>query len=409
MAFLLLLLALWYWNHKMRYRTGLYVICFYLFSSMMSILFYFQPLANLNGQISFWPFFYWFLVFVLTLLPLYQFDTSKIRVFKYNLSKLNNIIKWGALLSIFPLIEQIAYIPSLVFGHGVDLGESLVDMHNDGGVLNQLSFIGRNLLRVNIAIYDLAYIVLFVNLLQDKVDRKTIMSVLIILLTRNLTGILQGHRSSLIDVGIRTILIIVLLYPSINKEKKRLLNKIGFCIFGFAGVIFGVITIGRQMYYSVMYGEDFTMIYFLSRYAGEGLVNFNQFLPLMKNTIGGGLTCWPIVEFLGLNPPDIYNNFWNQIEKIQGIPQNIFYTYIGSFVQDFGFLMTPFVLVIPVLIVKNVTYVRSRVMPVSKLYIYVMYVSSLLNGVTSFSYCGENMKFLLWSIIIYIYLRISRM
>ena len=411
---LLITSAGFYYRRKTHFKIALYAILMYSFSSIMSIVFYFQPLAHYNGQlngnISFLPLIYWLTLFSITLIPLFQFDQSEVQSFKYNPKILNIIAVVGFGVSVVPFFEQLLLAPALIGGGAVeDLGESMVDLH-DNPTLDNMSFLGRNGLRFNVAIYDLSFIMLFVQLLQKKKNLKIIFFLLFIIITRNLTGIISGHRSAAIEVVMKVLLITLIAYPLIGTGEKKVVHKMIGWTFGIIGVIFAIITIGRQMLYSATRSEDFTMVYFLSWYAGEGLVNFNQFLPLMKHTADGQFTCWYFLHILGQNPPELTHDYmYGKMTTLQGIPQNIFYTYIGNVVQDFGFIIAAILLSILALIFKGATRVKGRVMPISTLYLLVFYSTVILQGVTSYPYCADHGKFVIWNIYIYILLRLFRM
>lgn len=411
---ILAILAFAFYKRDTRYKTSFYATCIYGFSSIMSIVFYFQPLAHTNGQfngeLSIPPLIYWITIYIITLIPLLQFDGSNIRDFKYNPKILNKIAFFGFVVSIAPFFEQIMIAPELMGGGAVeDLGESMGDLH-DNATLDNLSFLGRNGLRLNIAIYDLSFIILFLQFLRKKKNKMVIFFLFVIIVTRNLTGIIAGHRSAAIEVVMKIILISLIAYPLIDDVQKKAIRKFMGWTFGVVGVVFVIITVGRQMLYSAIKSSDFTMAYYLSWYAGEGLINFNQFLPIMKNTADGQLTCWYFLDLLGQNPPKLtYEYMYGKMTSLQGIPQNIFYTYIGNFVQDFGFLTTAFLLPIISLLFKGATKVRGAVMPISTLYLFIFYTSIILQGVTSYCYCGDHGKFVIWNILIFVLLKICKM
>lgn len=406
-------IGLAYFRKKTQYKVALYAIALYTFSSIMSIVFYFQPLAQsngqLNGNIALWPVFYWITFFLISLLPVFQFDNSKVVKFKYNDELLKKIAIFGFFVSIIPFVEQLLSIPSLIGGGNVDLGESMVDLH-DNATLDNMSFLGRNGLRLNIAIYDLSFIILFIQFLKEKKDKIVIFCLFFIIITRNLTGILAGHRSAAIEVVMKVILVSIIAYPLIGTLQKRAIKRFIGYSFSVVAVVFMIITIGRQMLYSVTKSEDFTLTYFLSWYAGEGLVNFNQYLPLMKNTTDGEYTCWTLLQILGQNPHEIDPDYmYGHLTSVQGIPQNIFYTYIGNFIQDFGFVLTGILLTVFSFIFKFATYNRGKVMPVSRLFLLIFYTSIILQGVTSFCYNGDHGKFIIWSLLVYFFLRVTKM
>ena len=100
---------------------------------------------------------------------------------------------------------------------------------------------------------------------------------------------------------------------------------------------------------------------------------------------------------------------YGYLESFTGIPQNIFYTYIGSFVHDFGFLIGALLLMMMSLFFSLLMREYSSVMPISKLFLVVFYASIILEGVTSFPYCGEGGKFFIWSFVVYFVLRLLKM
>lgn len=414
MTFILIAIGYQYYRRHTCFKVALYAISLYAFSSVMSIVFYFQPLAHsngqLNGNISFFPSIYWLTLFLITLVPLFQFDHSKVRSFKYNPKILDAIAVLGFLVSIIPFFEQILLAPAIMGGVALeDIGDTMVSLHDDA-TLDNMSFLGRNGLRLNIAIYDLSFVILFVQFLQKKKSYKILLCCFVIIATRNLTGLIAGHRSAAIEVVMKLILIAIIAYPLIGDVEKKTIRKFMGWAFGIVGVVFAIITIGRQMFYSATRSEDFTLTYFLSWYAGEGLVNFSQFLPLMKHTAGGQFTCWYFLYMLGQNPPEMTPDYmYGKMTALQGIPQNIFYTYIGNVVQDFGFIIAAILLSILALIFKSATREKGMVMKVSTLFLLIFYSSVILQGVTSYCYNGDHGKFLIWNILVYFFLRIVKM
>ena len=403
-----------YYKRETHFKTALYAISLYTFSSIMSIVFYFQPLTQsnnqLNGNITLWPVLYWTSLFLISLMPLFQFDNSKIVKFTYKSNLLDKIVILGIIVSIIPFLEQLLLIPEILGGGNLDaLGENMVDLHDESSLEN-MSVLGRNGLRFNVAIYDLSFIILFIQFLKEKKNKLIIFGLFFIIITRNLTGIIAGHRSAAIEVIMKVLLVAIIAYPLIGSKEKKVIKNFMIWSFSIVGAVFMVITIGRQMLYSVTKSEDFTMTYFLSWYAGEGLINFNQFLPLMKNTTNGEYTCWTLLQLLGESPHELdYDYMYGKLTRIQGIPQNIFYTYIGNFVQDFGFFFAAIIISISSSAVRAITKVRGSVMKISTLFFIFSWASIILRGVTSFCYNGSNGKFAILTIIIYFFLRVTKM
>lgn len=409
-TFLLSLLGYFYYRMRTRFKVGLFAILLFCFSSIMSIVYYFQPLSNLNGNITWWPLFYWFAFFVITLIPLIQFDKSNVCKVTYNLSILNNIVKVGFYLSIIPFVEQFLQIPMLLSQmNSGGLGDVMVAAH-DTGSLDNLSFISRNLLRVNIAIYDLCFLILLVHFMQPRKNTKMIFYLIVILLTRNLTGLIAGHRAAALELIFKMFIIALIATPLIGIKARKTMWKSIVWVFAGTFFVFAIITVGRAAFYGETKGDDFTLVYFLSWYAGEGLVNFNQFLPLMRHTTDGEICFWTILDLLGQQPHELtYEYYYGPLVKLQGIPQNIFYTYIGNFVQDLGFFGAGVWLVVMSASMTIITKIRGTVVPISKLFLVVFYANIIVRGVTSYCYDGEHGKFIFLSFILYIYLKAKKM
>lgn len=139
---------------------------------------------------------------------------------------------------------------------------------------------------------------------------------------------------------------------------------------------------------------------------GEQFLLFNEYLPSMKETIGGEITCWYFLDILGLNPHELSRDYYYiTLTRLQGIQQNVFYSYIGNFVQDFGFIITAVILPFISMVFAKLTKVRGNKIPLSTLYIFVFYTSIILQGVTSFCYNGTHGKFIIFSFIIYLILK----
>lgn len=214
----LIMMLLWRYTLHTRFKTSMYAIGMYTFSSLMGIIFYFQPLSLLNGHIQWWPMFYWIAIFWVTLIPLFQFDRSKVTEFRYDENILAKIALLGFIISIEPFFEQLLISHSLVTGG--DLGETMVELHDESS-LDNMSFVGRNMLRLNIAVYDLSFIILFIQFLKPNKNKKVMFYLLFIILTRNLTGILAGHRSAAIEVVMKVLLIVLIVSPLISEQERK--------------------------------------------------------------------------------------------------------------------------------------------------------------------------------------------
>lgn len=412
-CFVFLILTIHSYFRKSNFKISTYIFSIYTLSSIMSIVFYHQPYAqanDLNGEITLWPFIYWITIFVLFCIPIHRFDSSNIICIKSDFYTLKKIAKFGFYISIIPFLEQVIQIPGIIqSASSGDLAEAMLVLH-DEGTMDSLSFISRNLLRINIALYDLSFLIILVFLINGINDKKIYFYLFLVILTRNITGLMLGSRGALIEVILKLILITFIAYPIISNHQKKILKKIlagGFIAFG---GIFLAITIGRSLTYQNTKSLDFTLTYFMSRYMGEGLINFNQYLPMMKETTNGEITFWSIQQILGMEPNELTADYYyGKLTSLQGIPQNIFYTFIGNFVQDFGFVLAfIWLLIVSIFFTKIISIQRNQIR-LSSLYMLFFYASIILNGVTSYLYNGQHGKFVIFHFFVYFFLRLKKM
>ncbi|MBQ4406386.1 MAG: oligosaccharide repeat unit polymerase [Bacteroidales bacterium] len=405
----LLSMTIWYYKKKTFFKIGLLVLGIYTFSALMSIIFYVQPASVflLNGKITFWPCLYWLVVFYFTFIPISKFDRLSFRTINYNINLIRIFMYIGVLVSIIPFFEQIVIISRIGGGIGSNFATGLAELHDDEDALSVISPLSRFLLKINTSVNDFAYIVFLVAILQPKIDQKIILSALFIIATRSLMGVVSGHRTGFVEVILKFCVIACIVWPIISNDRKKILKKIGFIVLCFFGMFFIVITVGRHTYYSEDH-SNFTLLYFLSRYLGEGFVNFSQYLPYMKNTTDGYFCLWSEQWLLGMNPPEYTWEYSRGfLTSHQGIPQRIFYTYIGNFVQDFGFIFSFVILTTLPIVIGNCIKTNSYSIDISFLYLFIsVYITIMVYGFTSYKFVTSHSKYLLYDIVFYIVLRI---
>lgn len=406
---LLMCFCIWSYRQGNMFKTTATVVGIYSLSSIASIVYYCQPYSALllNGRISWLPFIYWMVLFMICLIPLIQFDKVHVDTVK-SLTALDGVAKFGFWISIIPLIEQVLIGYRLLFGTS-GLEEAIMAAYEDA-TLDQLSVISRNLLRINIGLYDLSFLILFTYFIRPVKNRNILIYALVIIMTRNVTGLMMASRGAMVDMGLRMVLMYVISFPFLSIEAKKLINKCMLICIVIFGAIFASISIGRQVSYSENVNEGFTMTYFLSRYMGESLINFNQYLPLMKETTGGEICFWSVLDYLGFEPHELTKDyFYGVLSSKQNIPQNVFYTYIGNFVQDLGFIGAFIWLSFVAIFFKAITQIKGSAVSLSVLFAFSFYATMMLNGVISFQYAGSHGKFVIWNIFIYIFLRMRRL
>lgn len=408
-AVLFLLSTYYYIRKKHTFQVGTLVLLIFSFSSVMSVTFYLTPLAayHVTKELAVWPLLFWGGAFYIFCFPIFKFDRLHITDIKYNISIINGIAIFGLIVSIWPFWEIFIQIPNLL-SHG-NFSEILSDLHDEDEKSIHMSFMGSFLYRIIWALYDLSFLLLLVIYKHPKKNKWAIAGVVMIILTRNISSILLSSRGQLLRTILQLLLIFIIAFPLLKIKAKRKIIKSGFVLLLIFGGMFTIITIARQMGYEEK-NEDFTMIYFLSRYIGEGLINFSQHIPNLKEPIGGNLCFWHIFQILGMDPPLITREyFYGYAESLTGIPQNIFYTFIGTYVMDIGFIGSITYIIASSFIIINLIKVKGTVIPISSLFVIFILATIIITGTSTYMLIGKNGQYYWLYLIIYLFLRWKKM
>jgi len=220
--------------------------------------------------------------------------------------------------------------------------------------------------------------------------------------------LILSSRGSILATIIYLIILYVLFLPFLSKYvKKRMLR--GMILFASISIILFVgITIIRSITYNEK-DSSFTLGMFLTRYAGEGFVNFSQFMDYIHNHTNGDYCFWIIKKFLGFEVPFVDRGYLvNNVGAHVGIPMMVFYTFIGFFVIDVGYagtMMTFFI--ISLLVTKGVN-CKNGVLPFHSLYLLFILSSTIANGTCLYRFTWTNSEQLLFMIIFYFFLKHNR-
>ena len=126
---------------------------------------------------------------MICLIPLIQFDKLHVGNVK-SLTTLDWIAKFGFWISIIPLIEQLFIGYRLLFGTG-GLEEAIMAAYEDA-TLDQLSIISRNLLRINIGLYDLSFLILLTYFIRPVKNKSLLIYYLTIIMNLNVNLLMMA-------------------------------------------------------------------------------------------------------------------------------------------------------------------------------------------------------------------------
>lgn len=386
--FVLMSLILYnYYKNKKDFHISKFVFSLYWISALCSIIFVLHPNydRNLISEIQFWPYIYWIILFGITCYPIIKYDKLGINKLKFNIKTINFICTCGLFISIEPFCESFLSI-SRLYGSSMSY-IAIDDAHEEFNTI-ELSTIGYYLMAVVTRLELICTFSLIPLIISPGRKKIAIAGAVLVILTANMNGLACASRNSLLKTGLNLILVYLISYPWMTKQIFKQIRRYAMIVGTVILLLFSVITIARQFVSSEI-NEDNTMLFFLSQYAGEGVVNLNGNLPNLKKHSDGDFCFYAINDFLGKKRVDEDAvTHWAQISYELGAPMRIFYTYIGFFIIDLGFVGAfVFLTLLSIFITKNIKE-RNGEMNLSNLLIFFSYSLIIVNGICLYYYGG---------------------
>ena len=341
-------LALLIWHickHRTFGLTGI-IISAYCISSLASFIFYSNTPTFIGERFSWMSFVYLFITNLICIWPLtrYSKSLSSIRV---NLGGENKLLYIFLIVCIPIVIEAFFEMLFISVGTNSSRLGMIYDSEVDT-VGNQLSFIGRKTCAI-IRMLQYAWpILFFVCLLKRGKYIKLAFIPAIAIMVRVLEGYAAAARFVIVVAVMQVLITYFFFRPSLNIFIKRRIDISLLSIGGLLVLFLSYITISR---FSDMNTQTDIWTW-ISLYLGEGSLRFSQYVWNL-NTTSAGDTCFSFIkDLLGLETFTDNTSRRDFYEVRLGIPTSIFYTMIGDFYQDLGFVGT-IILVIIIYIILN--------------------------------------------------------
>lgn len=235
---------------------------------------------------------------------------------------------------------------------------------------------------------------------DKKIVRYFFITTLLDSLINVLIAVSRGQTFFLI---IYLVILLLFLYKNINSKQKKFLSIIATCI-GFIVIPFMiVISIGR-------FGK-FDFSFFLYKYFGEAMNNFNGLLFYdIKGYTGGNAYLFSYINsLLGISPFESTLEKWEYIERTtKGVSGQFFYTFVGGFIIEFGKIITLIIAIIFNLYFKR--FINSNIKHGLGYYSLITFVSLFLaKGIFLFPIQGrEGFLSIIALILIINYFRLTK-
>lgn len=376
--------------NKVNIITGIYFL--YLLSSVMGIIHFYSDFS-LYENITIFPFVLMCFYLNIFTYPLYKYTQIENRKSSIILYSNNSFIKYLSyvllIINIIPFVENIQALINGLDNYG--MSTYLSDIHDfrqegDTTGIFQYTLIGSICFKLTSFAYEISFLVLFYLFTRPAINKLSMLSFLLNILNYNLYAFLVSGRSTLVYTMLQLIFMFFLFKKQLPNKRKRLIIKISFLIFALVSSLFLFITISRLIVNPYM---NFSLFEFISWYAGEGMLNLNEYIFNSRCATEGDYTAPFIKEIMGFDTFSenyLRRNYW---QSKTGIPQHIFYTFIGNFILDYGLFFTFVIFVlISILVAKTIEFKNNKYYPLYKLIPIIIIVNIATRGFCFFTYAG---------------------
>lgn len=336
-AALYLILFIVYTKKKKTFDIGSIILLCWIIGSMGSVYYYTFEVSYLSyDNIKLIPLLYLFLVNLMMFYPFLKTDYSKITVIDtYNLKSVLRIISiFFSIIGLPILVNLILRLSSFSL-----LGSMLADMYNfDEDKASIIFFpIIKPLYSIIRHFTNFVIFLFFYNLTLAKRNKFIIIGLGICIFGFFLTNLLSGSRGGILTTLLTCGFYAIFMKYAYTKKIYKKLYKLA--IFAVGLIIIGVaaISISRISDMSQQKGRDLLMDQWISQYAGEGIIRFDNTI-WHSDTKLKGYQCLPyIYSFFDPRVKNLDEEM-NFLEGKVKYPLTVFYTYVGDFVIDFGII-----------------------------------------------------------------------
>lgn len=352
----------------------------WLLSAVIGLLYVQMPVPiyknALGHELTFAPFFYLFVCFFITLLPLLSSREDVCVIYTTKKHLLYPFLWVLAVCALFPFLESLFYLIKMVItGQFMTMAANYDDISAGNIQAFQVSYIS-NRIFVLLVYMKLITPILFFYVYQNvKASKYLKIGLFIASVTPAVNNLCNGGRVQMVFITLYYIALYLLFKGTLNESSRKLLKKISLYLFVVIGTVFITMTVGR-----FVLGDKFgggSALDFIFQYTSEGMFNFDNSLYYVKKSTDGLATSWRIMYNLGLT--DILpKDYVDYVTGRLGIPGWWFYTYIGDLYADFGFVGT-------LLWISTFSFIfliirMRKKMNIADLFLYSIYLHVVVNG-----------------------------
>lgn len=398
-----------FWSYKrLKGHVFLFLLMVYTVSSFFSVIYvnsdYFKIRRFQQHEFTYFPFVFWMLAFGILCMPLISYDRLKLKRIQFSEKLLSYICITGAILSLPALIDLIPQSTNIL--GGADLASTFSEIHNDDDRSANFSLIGSICYKVLTATYELFLLCFVPALLSPEKKKWRLLALIMVVITIILASLVISSRGPILATIINFVLLYFITLPFLDKKEKKNITVLLTSVISVPVLCFVIITIARSIIYS--YNDSDKSLYtFLMSYAGEGFANFNQYLINLKNHTNGDYCFLVLKRLLGINEVDVVDRqfMYGVLEPKLGVPSMRFYTFMGMFVMDIGFIGTFLFFTFISRVINSTIVCKNGTFPFHVLYLLFVYSAVIANGTCIYRYSWNNSTKIVIIIFVYILLK----
>ncbi|MDD3489071.1 MAG: O-antigen ligase [Paludibacter sp.] len=348
----LLFTTILYQKKRGYFDSGSVLLFSYLLYSIMSLLLYNNPFfVSIFQPIRLFPFIYLYSMLILTALPIFRYDQSKIR--EIQMPSVGLLKVFSVVFIITSLVQLPAIISDFkdsivelltVSSGGQDLYNESIDNSystGDGSIANLAAILSNS--------YGYFGILLFFYYLTIENRNKFILIGLFLSIIIGIfTYISLGQRGPIVEMLFSMIITYFALKKFMTPKVNKIIKIVGVSLIAMVSVPIIALTNSR-------FEDNLGSLSSVYYYVGQENLYFNNY-GLDNGGIRYGDRTFPFFKRM-LGFENIPNNFWERREKYPDLEINdeVFIGFIGDFTLDFGPVPATLILIIFTLIVLRKT------------------------------------------------------
>lgn len=342
-----------YYKKKRQIDIGFLFYMIFAVSAIGSFWYYSQEDVDLyypNIELS--AFIYLWLMINFCLLPLYQTNLRKITYIDDRgiAPLLDGLSIMFVVLSLLPIVSLLSKV-SLSMFVGNDLGR-MYESDADKSAL-YFSGISKYCFALIRRFEDILIILFFYQLSKAKKDWALINAMWLPIGLFVLFKVASGSRGGVMSTFIAFFAMALFLRNTFEQKTFAYIRKIGVVFTSFIIVVVSAISISRFFFSVSAASSRATLDRWISQYLGEGMVRFNDTVWNNDILMNGDQNIIFLKHLLGFDVIENYDTFMMFYEAKLGLPVNVFYTFVGDWVLDFGIIGTIVVTVLFYILFKK--------------------------------------------------------